>query len=254
MSIHLIDQSISESIRSRSEPASSGKPPGKQFAQQLEQITQGTKETPVSVSATVELLRLEMMRSAISLCRDDAEITAAPAAATNAIQGLLQLFRNNSGDEGAGPEAVGESPTPASQAAAAPVTVAPHATLSVDSIVQKAAVRFGVDEALIKAVIKAESNFNPNAVSHAGAQGLMQLMPATARGVGVSNPFDPEQNVMGGTKFLKAMLNRYGGNVDAALAAYNWGPGNVDRQPAALPRETRNYLVKVKAYYAEFTG
>lgn len=254
MSIHLIDQAKAESIRSRSESATPGKTTGTQFAQQLDQIAQGTKESPVSVSATVELLRLEMMRSAISLCGDDAEPTAAPAAATNAIQGLLQLFRNNAGDKEAGPETVGESPTIASQAAAAPVTVAPHATSSVDSIVQKAAVRFGVDEALIKAVIKAESNFNPNAVSHAGAQGLMQLMPATARGVGVNNPFDPEQNIMGGTKFLKAMLNRYGGNVDAALAAYNWGPGNVDRQPAALPRETRNYLVKVKAYYAEFTG
>jgi soluble lytic murein transglycosylase-like protein len=80
----------------------------------------------------------------------------------------------------------------------------------------------------------------------------MQLMPATARGLGVTNSFDPEQNVMAGTKFLKDLLARYNGNVDKALAAYNWGPGNVDRKPHLLPRETREYLVKVKEYYNQF--
>lgn len=82
----------------------------------------------------------------------------------------------------------------------------------------------------------------------------MQLMPGTARGLGVTNSFDPEQNIMGGTMFLRDMLNRYGGDVDAALAAYNWGPGNVDRRGGTLPRETRQYLVRVKSYYADFTG
>lgn len=124
----------------------------------------------------------------------------------------------------------------------------------IDQIVAKASQRYGVDADLIKAVIKAESNFNPRAVSHAGAQGLMQLMPATARGLGVSNSFDPEQNIMGGTRFLRDLLERYSGDLDSALAAYNWGPGNVDRRPDRLPRETRDYLVKVKQYYAAFTA
>jgi len=107
---------------------------------------------------------------------------------------------------------------------------------------------------LIRAVIKAESNFNPRALSHAGAQGLMQLMPATARGLGVTDPFDPEQNVMGGTRFLKSLLDRYNGDVDSALAAYNWGPGNLDRKPDRLPQETRNYLARVKQYYNSYIG
>jgi soluble lytic murein transglycosylase-like protein len=123
-----------------------------------------------------------------------------------------------------------------------------------DPIISRASRKYGVDVGLIKAVIKAESDFNPQAVSHAGARGLMQLMPATARSLGVSDSFDPEQNVMGGTRFLKDMLQRYNGNVDAALAAYNWGPGNVDKRPDSLPRETRDYLARVKQLYASYSG
>jgi soluble lytic murein transglycosylase-like protein len=126
---------------------------------------------------------------------------------------------------------------------------------SIQDIIGAASERYGIDEALIKAVIKAESNFNPNAVSHAGAQGLMQLMPGTARGLGVADSFNAEQNVMAGTRFLKDMLKRYNGNLDSALAAYNWGPGNVDRKgTSVLPQETKAYLAKVKGYYSQYTG
>lgn len=135
-----------------------------------------------------------------------------------------------------------------------PSTALPQGSQWLDAIIAKASGRYGVDGGLIKAVIKAESGFNPNAVSHAGAQGLMQLMPGTARSLGVSDSFDPEQNVMAGTRFLRDLLKRYNGNLDSALAAYNWGPGNVDRKPDLLPRETRDYLVRVKQLYSSYTA
>lgn len=120
-----------------------------------------------------------------------------------------------------------------------------------ESIIKQAADRYDVDPHLIRAVIRAESNFDPTATSSQGAQGLMQLMPQTAQELGVKDAYDPNENIMGGTRYLRGLLDRYDGNIPLALAAYNWGMGNVERHPGRLPEETRTYIARVNTYFRE---
>ncbi|MEA1970215.1 MAG: lytic transglycosylase domain-containing protein, partial [Thermodesulfobacteriota bacterium] len=121
----------------------------------------------------------------------------------------------------------------------------------INRIVDSASEKYGVDSGLVKAVIKAESDFDAGSTSHKGAMGLMQLMPDTAKDLGVKNPYNPVENVMGGTRYLKILLDRYDGDVNLTLAAYNWGMGNVERHPEKLPEETKNYMVRVNKYLSQ---
>lgn len=151
-----------------------------------------------------------------------------------------------SGGNGAWAESIGHESGGFSEAAA------PFA-----GIISQASAKYGVDGALIQAVIATESGFRPLAESHAGAKGLMQLMDGTARGLGVTDSFDPVQNIEGGTRYLSLLLRKYDGNEAVALAAYNAGPGRIDRlgirtdselwgRLSELPEETRRYVAKVQ--------
>jgi soluble lytic murein transglycosylase-like protein len=193
----------------------------------------------------VELLHLERLRTALA--------PGGSVEAASAPNPVVELLLETLARSPSVPPAASRGTSAAHPAAPEGPPPAAEDETRLDGIVAKAARTYGVDPALIKAVIQAESGGNVRAVSPAGAQGLMQLMPETAKALGVTDPFDAEQNVLAGSRFLKELLDRYDGNLDSALAAYNWGPGRVDRG-GALPRETREYLARVKRGYREFVG
>jgi len=122
-----------------------------------------------------------------------------------------------------------------------------------DPIISDASRKYGLEAPLIKAVIKAESDFDPNAISHKGARGLMQIMPMNYRLLNVENPFDPHQSIDAGARYLRDMMDRYNGKLNLSLAAYNAGPGAVDRHGGVPPyQETEEYIERVMRYYQRY--
>ena len=131
----------------------------------------------------------------------------------------------------------------------------------IENAVQLYSNKYGVDSNLVKAIIKTESNFDPNVVSSAGAKGLMQLMPENCRDLGVEDPFNIEQNIEGGVKHIKEYIDRYDGDIEMALMAYNGGPTRMMNRGVTsiddiykMPKETQNYVPKVMSYYRGFTN
>jgi soluble lytic murein transglycosylase-like protein len=140
-----------------------------------------------------------------------------------------------------------------SQTATIATTGAGSGSVPYQAQIEAAAAKYGIDPAVLKGLIKQESGFNPNAGSPAGAQGLTQLMPGTAASLGVTNVHDPAQSIDGGAHYLKMQLDRFGGDYSKALAAYNAGPGAVQRYGGIPPyAETRNYVKNVLAYADQY--
>lgn len=181
---------------------------------------------------------------------DSAKPKAAPAA-TVTVQPVSA--KTSTPDASLAAEAPGVMPPPSPPTGIAgeqPASNGPLTNERLEELIKTVAERHNVDPALVRAVIRTESNGDPTAVSNKGAQGLMQLMPTTAAEMGVLNAFNPQENLEGGVRYLRQLLSRYGGDLDKALAAYNAGAGAVDRA-RGVPRyrETQEYVKKVTSSY-----
>jgi soluble lytic murein transglycosylase-like protein len=235
------------------------------FAERLDLAMESSAAVQTEQSAAqnlAEALSLQMLHTTLSLAGDgpaDTSPSPVPGQQPSMLQPLIKAYADAAAQSAQTQTTRGAVEFPEDLPSSTSSLSPPSSPLGngkewLEPIIAKASSRYGVETGLIKAVIKAESNFNPTAVSSSGARGLMQLMPGTARSLGVNDSFDPEQNVMAGTRFLRDLLDRYNGDKDSALAAYNWGPGNVDRQPESMPRETRDYLTRVKQLYASYSA
>ena len=186
----------------------------------------------MSVDATIaRVAELQALIHGNPVSGGAAAPTSAPTTGSTSFASQLQAAQASSSGVAATPVASGGGPT------------------AYDTQIQAAAAKYGVDAGLLKGLIRAESNFNPNAKSPAGAMGLTQLMPGTAQSLGVTNPLDPAQAIDGGAKYLSQQLKTFGGDVEKTLAAYNAGPGAVQKYGGVPPyAETQAYVKRVIEY------
>ncbi|SDN20236.1 lytic transglycosylase domain-containing protein [Alkalicoccus daliensis] len=208
---------------------------------------------PTKISSTGPFQQLLLQQ--MSLPQQSAETASSPlsSASLSFQQMAAQVMAAKMQEPSASPKE-NSLPSQAQSVAASP-RITGGSEGKYDSLIEETSKKHGVNPALIHAIIKHESNYNANAKSHAGAQGLMQLMPGTARGLGVTNSFDPAQNIDGGTRYIKSMLQKYNGNESMALAAYNAGPGNVDKYGGIPPfKETQAYVPKVMSTFRSNTN
>jgi cell wall-associated NlpC family hydrolase len=214
--------------------------------------------TVADVSSTIQAIEQRIATISPSAAQVFATPSTTGAATPASFASQLQTAGvDQSGtDDDTLPDLLPTTTTPVATTAlpATTTAVAPAAAdTQYDSLIQQAARDQGVDPALLKGLVQAESGFNPNSVSSVGAQGLTQLMPDTAKGLGVTNSFDPLQNLEGGARFLAGALKRFGGNEQLALAAYNAGPGAVERYGGIPPyAETQAYVPRVLGYANEY--
>ncbi|WP_068616287.1 lytic transglycosylase domain-containing protein [Paenibacillus tuaregi] len=230
---------------------------------------QSTSTTGGTDSAFNLVLQQLMQTDSISSSVDQYNSALDTGAVISVNGQLWQLLKTNT--EGLSTEESGSSSGTATASGSSPVS--PSASnpnvdhtskpTAYNELISKASRDYGVPESLIKAVIDTESSFDPNSLSSAGAKGLMQLMDGTAQGLGVSNSFDPAQNIDGGTKYISYQLKRYNGNINTAMAAYNAGPGTLRKLGISndqelmeklhlLPTETQKYITKIERARAKY--
>lgn len=214
------------------------------------QMIQGLLSSSGQKAAEQRLVQLQNYASAYNLKPTAVNPTTAAGAGVQPFQEVLQsTAKSNFGSLLTSPTAMNVQ---AQQVSDVPqLRGYSNATRpQIMSMISQISKKHGVDEKLVKALIRQESGFNPNAKSHCGAAGLMQLMPATAKGLGVTDPYNPVQNVDAGVRHLKGLLARYNGNVILAVAAYNAGGGAVDKYNGVPPyKETQNYVKNILANY-----